>query len=242
MIPKASPLCSLFSNGRAGNAAANAASATVRPLFLTAQTRGMSPTYAETASGLVAERPLQPRSQGGIKPSRMTPGTNPAGRTMLGVRTGGAARGTNEPPPSRFTGIAHFWAVTSTSLCCPAWAGGTQPAAFSITTLEHPLPAEKMSFSAGRSGCLVVQFCQAPLHLNKNTCMPAWLEHTLCVLLGRDCTRWARLLRHRGKHFPSLSPNPHCQDSEQHAPASAAILLPLDCQCPLAASCQCPAG
>ena len=31
----------------------------------------------------------------------MTPGTNPAGRTPLGVRTGGAARGTNEPP-SRF--------------------------------------------------------------------------------------------------------------------------------------------
>ena len=94
MIPKASPLYSLFSCGHAGNAAANA----VRPLFLTAQTRGMSPTYAETASGLAAERPLQPRSQGGIKPSRMTPGTNPAGRTPLGVRTGGAARGTNEPP------------------------------------------------------------------------------------------------------------------------------------------------
>ena len=115
------------------------ASATVRPLFLTTQMRGMSPTYAETASGLAAES---------IKPSRMTPGTNPAGRTPLGVRTGGAARGTNEPPPA-FTGIAHFWAVTSTSLCCPAWAGGTQPAAFSIITLEHPLPAEKMNTSAG---------------------------------------------------------------------------------------------
>ena len=93
----------------------------------------------------------------------------------------------------------------------------------------------ELFFSAGRLGCLLVQFCQAPLHLDKNTCMPAWLEHTLCVRLGRDCTRWARLLRHRGKHFPSLSPNPHCQDSEQHAPASAAILFPFGCQCPLAA-------
>ena len=46
MILKASPLYSLFSCGRAENAAANAASATVRPLFLTAQTRGMLPTYA----------------------------------------------------------------------------------------------------------------------------------------------------------------------------------------------------
>ena len=69
-----------------------------------------------------------------------------------------------------------------------------------------------------------MQFCQAPLHSNKNTCMPAWLEHTLCVLWGRDGARWARLLRHRGKHFPSLSANLHCQDSAQHAPASAAVL------------------
>ena len=92
MIPKASPLYSLFSCGRAGNAAANVASATVRPLFLTAQTRGMSPTYAETASGLAA-------SQSGWHQTQQDDSWNQSGweDTAWG-QNWGAARGTNEPP------------------------------------------------------------------------------------------------------------------------------------------------
>ena len=150
----------------------------------------------------------------------------------MGSELGGPLVVPMSPPLPLLQESPTFWQRQARRLAAPL--GGTQPAAFSITTLEHPLPAHFFS-SAGRLGCLVVQFCQAPLHPDKNSCMPAWLEHTLCVLLGRGGTRWAQLLRHRGKHFPSLSSNPHCQDSEQHAPASAAVLSSPCCRCPLAA-------
>ena len=128
--------------------------------------------------------------------------------TAWGQNWGGRPLVVPMSPPPAFTGIAHFWAATSTSLCCPAWTGGTQPAAFSITTLEHPLPAEKMSFSAGRLGCLGVQFCQAPLHLDKNTCMPAWSSKRFVFYWGGTAPAGPGCLGTEASTFPH-SPQTH---------------------------------